>query len=220
MYLQITNRCNMKCKHCCYSCTANGQDMDIETVKAGLRLAADYGDAVTLGGGEPTLHPKFWEILGLTLGNSNDERIPYIITNGSQTEIAIALAGLAKRGVMGAALSQDPWHDPIDLEVRNAFIAGRKVRNYGENYTDFRDVRETQAEQVQPLGRARRWGTNKSARCICPGLFAKPNGDLCGCGCPDATPLGTVFAPEMPEGWSTCECSHCQEALKLSEASQ
>lgn len=31
MYIQITNRCNMSCPHCGMNCTAEGQDMTMET---------------------------------------------------------------------------------------------------------------------------------------------------------------------------------------------
>lgn len=50
-YLQITDKCNMSCKHCGMSCTKKGTFMSIET----FRNALNIGDeSITIGGGEPT----------------------------------------------------------------------------------------------------------------------------------------------------------------------
>ncbi len=60
MYIQITTRCNMSCEHCCYSCTHEGEDMSLET----FRNCLGFDEYNTLGGGEPTIHPLFWQFLG------------------------------------------------------------------------------------------------------------------------------------------------------------
>ena len=51
MYIQITDRCNMTCKHCCYNCTANGEDMSLETWKAAKEFMEYYHRYVSIGGG-------------------------------------------------------------------------------------------------------------------------------------------------------------------------
>lgn len=61
----LTTRCNMSCEHCCSNCTAEGQDMSYETWGKALAFVLDWGgETISLGGGEPTLHPLFWQILG------------------------------------------------------------------------------------------------------------------------------------------------------------
>ena len=79
MYIQITTRCNMECEHCCMSATAKGEDMSIGTFKNAL----EYDEYITIGGGEPTLHPKFWEMMGLALGFGE---YVWLATNGSITK--------------------------------------------------------------------------------------------------------------------------------------
>lgn len=63
MYLQITSRCNMLCRHCGFACTARGHDMSPEHFHKAIALAAEYEQHVTIGGGEPTLHPHCKEFM-------------------------------------------------------------------------------------------------------------------------------------------------------------
>ncbi len=60
--LQITNRCNLQCRHC-YIAEASRQDLS----KKQMRRVFDefeeiQGLRLLLSGGEPLLHPHFWEI--------------------------------------------------------------------------------------------------------------------------------------------------------------
>jgi len=48
----------MACAHCCFSCTGKGTFMSQEVFDKALEIAKEYNMTVTLGGGEPTLHPK------------------------------------------------------------------------------------------------------------------------------------------------------------------
>jgi len=66
MYLQITTRCNMHCDHCGFACTNQGEDMSLSTFEQALDIAADDSN-IDIGGGEPTIHPHFWKMLGLSL---------------------------------------------------------------------------------------------------------------------------------------------------------
>ena len=63
--VQIDERCNLSCAHCFVSATKQGQAMthhDI-TTKVIPRLAACRVDRVTLTGGEPTIHPRFLDVV-------------------------------------------------------------------------------------------------------------------------------------------------------------
>ena len=97
MYIQITTRCNMTCEHCGMDCGVEGDDMEVKTFKN----AVDHDECATIGGGEPTIHPKFWEFIGLALGRAE---YVWLATNGKETDTALALAGLAKRGVIGCGV--------------------------------------------------------------------------------------------------------------------
>lgn len=63
--IQIDERCNLRCVHCFVSATEQGQTMahqDIIT-KVIPGLAACRVDRVTLTGGEPTIHPRFLNVV-------------------------------------------------------------------------------------------------------------------------------------------------------------
>lgn len=50
MVIRITSKCNMRCAHCCYSCSPNkGQHMDMWTFYAAVRFASNYDDEYDTG---------------------------------------------------------------------------------------------------------------------------------------------------------------------------
>lgn len=197
MYIMITSRCNMTCKHCGFACTAKGEDMSIET----FRNALGCNEHITLGGGEPTLHPLFWQMLGESIACCESV---WLATNGSQTTIAIALAKMAKKGVIGCALSQDDYHDEIDYEVIEAFRRGKRSVKHEDR--DYREIRDVTGKEIK----SGRWKKGKKG-CICEDIIIKPNGDVFGCGCKDAIRLGNVNTGyEIPEDWEYNTCSHHQ----------
>jgi len=59
---QITDRCNLRCRHC-YIGEGLHQDLPVEKI---LRVSKEFeeiqGLRLLLSGGEPLLHPHFWEI--------------------------------------------------------------------------------------------------------------------------------------------------------------
>ncbi len=82
--LDLTSACNFACPHCVDSKIINtGEYLNIEDVKRSLDILKSHGllSVILLGGGEPTLHRNFGEIvsyiksMGLQLG---------IVTNGSR----------------------------------------------------------------------------------------------------------------------------------------
>lgn len=200
MYLQITTKCNMSCAHCCYRCSMHGMHMRREVWETAIDFAKNQEDSISIGGGEPTLHPNFWEILGLCLGSFE---FVWLATNGSQTNTAIALAGLAKKGAIGCALSQDYWHDEIDYRVVEAFqIVGRRGDNDGR---EIRNVSE-HPENLSPGRDPTLAGNPKN--CPCPGLFITPTGKIKACGCRRSPVIGNVFdgisTPTPEDGWYDC----------------
>jgi len=180
----------MSCEHCCYSCTEEGEDMTMETVKNAFQLVPSY---ITIGGGEPTLHPQFLEILVRCMGAVEVETGVHVITNGSNSEIAKILYKLAKAKVIGAELSLDDYHDPIDPEVKHLFMQHEKsmVRNIAG--------REVNAGRCD-------FGTEG---CVCPDTVITPNGDVWVCGCEDSPVLGNVNDPDF-DYWDALEAAGCE----------
>ena len=215
MYIQITTRCNMMCPHCCYSCGPTGKDMDRGTFLRSLELASTYGEHVSIGGGEPTVHPLFWDFLGLALGHCEEPELLWLATNGYRTEDALQLAVLARRGILGVTLSRDSFHSPIDDQVVRAFTKNRSRMPGAFNYfPDMRDIRDV-SEKVVNTGRAVETGVgNTDGECVCEDLFVAPDGQIFFCGCQDLS-LGTVWDPQVDENFFVREdtCSR-HEAIE------
>ena len=216
MYVQITSRCNMKCRHCAFACTSKGKDMSKATFDKALALAAEYGQDIMIGGGEPTLHPHFkdyllhamWELGGVT----EDMGSPAVsvVTNGSNTEIALRLAKLASVGVISADVSQDQYHDPIDERVFKAFTPSMTpTGRIREN--DYRSIRNT-SKHISARGRAKEWAEYDD--CGCSSLFVDPQGNVYPCGC-KKTRLGNIhdanFTVDSERFSGECEDSAYRE---------
>lgn len=187
MYIQITTRCNMSCAHCCFNCTNKGIDMPESIFLKALKLCED--DYITIGGGEPTIHPKFWNYL---INAIVDCEGVWLATNGSQTKTALKLASLAKKGIIGCALSQDDFHDNIDNEVIQAFTKNNNLNTWHNNdHTDDREIRNL-SENIFKAGRALENEIWNREGCVCNDRIIKPDGSIYLCGCSDSIKIGDV----------------------------
>jgi len=151
--------------------------MSLEVFEATLKFIGD--DSLAIGGGEPTLHPQFWAFMGIALGETDNV---WLATNGSQTATAIRLARMAKRGIIGCALSQDCFHGSIDQAVVKAFKRANR-HSHLESEDDRREIRDV-SRHVYKHGRAvktRVWDEEKG--CVCEDTFVDPDGDIFTCGC-------------------------------------
>jgi len=123
-YLQLTTKCNMLCSHCLFACTAEGEDMSIATFRNALNFLSNYMgiEYVALGGGEPTIHPKFESMLFQAMSQFD---FVWLATNGKHKRRALMLAELSRKykDRFSAELSLDDYHEPIDKEVEEAFFA-------------------------------------------------------------------------------------------------
>lgn len=78
--VSITNRCNKGCDFCYRQSNHCGYDISVTDYKLILSNAKECGvQQIALGGGEPTLHPYFCEILKMTYESGI---IPNFSTNG------------------------------------------------------------------------------------------------------------------------------------------
>lgn len=212
MYLQITTRCNMSCAHCGYSCTPNGEDMSMEVFRAVL---PHLDTVVTIGGGEPTLHPQFEVILLECIAQLHQcvAYGPHIVTNGKITSKAMMIAALSKGGIIEGELSRDEYHDSIDDRVVAAF------EGVSKNGGGVRDTSQGGSRTPLPHGRGLEllgYEENETpeldgSECLCDTTMIKPNGDAHQCGCVDSPIIGNVF-----DGWDSPifgECCHSQEFI-------
>lgn len=90
VFLYITNRCNLRCRHCYLGDVNNFFDMDINAAKTLLEKTVRLGATkLTILGGEPTLHPFLPKIIKITkdLGfayvrlDTNGEFSPNLLNN-------------------------------------------------------------------------------------------------------------------------------------------
>lgn len=143
---------------------------------------------VTLGGGEPTLHPQFWHYLKYAI--SELDRLSYenghpfvgIVTNGSRTWTAIALANMAKHGKIWAKVSIDSYHDPIHWSVRRAFDSKWDKRRAPDPDKDYRQL-GVEPVYIAREGRAKEWGNRPKNLPFCCGMHVHPNGVTWECSC-------------------------------------
>jgi organic radical activating enzyme len=62
--LKITNYCNKNCEYCYQNSNTSGQHADFEDIKKIIDILADHEVfEIAIGGGEPTLHPNFIDII-------------------------------------------------------------------------------------------------------------------------------------------------------------
>jgi len=188
MHIMITRRCNMSCAHCCYACEANGEDMSLRTFKAAVDLAVEMNERVALAGGEPTVHPLFWDMMEYALSHSDDV---FVQTNGKITNKALALSKMAAVGLITSGISQDEWHEPISPLVIKAFT--KRKKSPGDKRF-IRDISWDPRRGPQKAGRCD-WGVEKCPMVGSP--FVEIGGEIKGCGCEDVPVIGSVFDPEM-----------------------
>lgn len=192
----------MTCKHCCFACTAKGTDMSRDTFHKAIALARDHESNITIGGGEPTLHPLFKEFLWhaiwelASVSNYQGNPAVFMVTNGSNTDTAITLARLAQRGVIGCRVSKDQYHDPIDPKVFAAFKKPDRDYYAPTSHRDEYDCRDigNDPTYIQAMGRAKNWGNRSQTEGCCGGLFVTPRGNLYACECKKVK-LGTISEP-------------------------
>lgn len=78
--VSITNRCNRCCDFCYRHSNLLGEDITLEDYQIVIENAKECGvQQIAIGGGEPTIHPDFCEILEMTRINGI---IPNYSTNG------------------------------------------------------------------------------------------------------------------------------------------
>lgn len=149
--LQITRRCNLRCRHC-YLGPAQTSDMSVEIIKAVLAEFQDMqGLRVLITGGEPLMHPDFGPINAI-LPEYNIRKV--LFTNGllinrdvldtlNIDEIQISLDGM-RRG--HEELRGKGTYDKAVKAIDDCIEAGKQVSVstmvHRENLNEFPAMRE------------------------------------------------------------------------------
>lgn len=213
MYLQITTKCNMTCDHCGFSCSNKGKHGDYNTIINSINFIIDNYDNeyICIGGGEPTLHPKFFDILKYCMNSFN---YVWLATNGSQTDSMYRLSNIidnedyeecdcSEEDIEGGycnhwldidnsedklsiALSQDSFHDPIDNKIIELWKNKSKYNKSCEIRNVNYGVINAGRAKINNIGQ-------REDRCICNDIFITPAGNIKACGCSNAPFVGDIY---------------------------
>ncbi|MBN2297049.1 MAG: radical SAM protein [Deltaproteobacteria bacterium] len=96
--LDLTSACNFRCPHCVDSGIINtGEALDLDTIRQSIDTLTEKGllSVILIGGGEPTVHTDFEEIVRYCRGNGLQVGI---VTNGSRLERVEEVADLLQEG--------------------------------------------------------------------------------------------------------------------------
>ena len=203
-YLQITTKCNMACEHCCFNCGGDQpyEHMSMATLKKAFKFMYAFGPVcnIAIGGGEPTIHPDFWNMFGaiMEFAAKNEARV-FMVTNGKLQFRAMALSMLcnsASESGFAVELSADSFHEEISNSVISAFKHNdchvRENRDYSV-YSESGRARETGAYGQTAYMFDHPDSNNTS--CLCDSTFIYPNGDIKQCGCEGRWNLNDDWEP-------------------------
>jgi len=245
MYLQITTRCNMTCAHCCYSCApGKGKHGEYNTIIAAIAYAREQGEeSISIGGGEPTLHPRFFDILRHCL---NDFDYVWLATNGSNTKAMYRLHNIIQgcdyesferedyctceeteectcepSGIiyqedkLSVALSQDHFHERDKVSQRIVDLWTRQANQHRHSHYEVRNLNNNVAGQ----GRAAKTGSGWGEHCVCEDFILRPDGKIKLCGCTHSPIIGDVWHGVAAKWQDKIDSdkfqdSRCYQALK------
>ncbi len=105
LFFEITSRCNLRCKHCGSVCTSIGQSLSVQDVESTLASVQPDHPMICLTGGEPLLHPDFFEIakrirsMGFSWGMTTnatliDEETAFQLRQTEMSTVSVSLDGL------------------------------------------------------------------------------------------------------------------------------
>jgi hypothetical protein len=179
----------------------------MDTVQATAEFIAGMqcGESFFIGGGEPTLHPKFWDIVDIVKDCNADwaeeNGVPpvQLVTNGSNTETVMRLVQMAYNDEAYVRLSRDQFHykypiDPGVIGVFQAYDGYPRSSLYVPRTRAHRNLEVgAYIHNVENVGRARYTGwSTKERGCDGIGPIITPNGKIWRCSCRNEC-IGDVF---------------------------
>jgi uncharacterized radical SAM superfamily Fe-S cluster-containing enzyme len=130
--VDLTNRCNLTCPVCFANANTAGYlyEPDVETIRKMLQALRDEkpvaGRIVQFSGGEPTVHPKFFEICSMArdMGFSHVQAA----TNGILMSDLDFAQQAAESGLQNIYLQFDGVNDNVYRKVRGEALLEKKLR--------------------------------------------------------------------------------------------
>lgn len=198
MYIWLNDECNMQCEHCLHDAKKvdKGVKMSRETFLNVEKLIHNTENSyISLGGGEPTLHPDFIPFVERLI--EKDVHV-WFATNGTRPgtlkKIIKMISQLEDEDFLRFEVSLDYYHDKDML--KDWVIA------YAENNKIVRNT--TKHRLPDRRGRAITSGIACQERSMCYcGASVLPNGNVTVCGCENPMIMGNVNNP-VDLQWLTC----------------
>lgn len=126
---ELTSSCDLNCPICLGRPSERGHFISSEQIKTMAKAVVDYagpGQIITLGGGEPTLHPQFFEMVDILRENGLQEL--WLYTNGRRiARDPDFVRQLAQRNIY-AVLQWDGFNDAIYAKLRGTKLLEEKRR--------------------------------------------------------------------------------------------
>lgn len=187
MYIQITDHCNMTCAHCGYGCSPEKNNfITVGQFNNAISIASEIkSQFLTIGGGEPTLHPDFWKFFDIAI---NRIGAVSIVTNGTQYETCKSLFELSEKDEnISVCVTLDKYHDSKMIDKR----LFKHIKNKPELRKKNTNV------SITPIGRAKSLSRktnsiNNGKCCFGPNPTMFVNGNIGICGCPDTQIIGNI----------------------------
>lgn len=164
---------------------------------------------------EPTLHPRFFDILKLCMERFDNV---WMATNGSNTNAMLRLSNIIDNfdydnhvcncgcddsdncscdysdtifnddNKLTVELSLDQFHDPIDDRIKTLWR-----RKAEQHKTSGYGVRSVAFDRLSGTGRAKTRLALDFDHCVCNGLIIKPTGKIRLCGCTRSPVIGNIW---------------------------
>jgi MoaA/NifB/PqqE/SkfB family radical SAM enzyme len=188
LYWRITDKCNLQCRHCAYSCGPDGKSVSVDDAKRIVdNFPRDLG-FLLLGGGEPMfVRPLLGEILDYINSKGFPNLIMQLQSNGfwarDEESAKDGLDWLDEKKIRSVDFgSDDPYHAEQGINVND--INGKSIDKYlGQilpvnNNRDrvYFSKRGVPPGEIRPFGR----GKNLSAADFCRFSFCLASGFLDG----------------------------------------
>ena len=107
LFFEITDRCNLECRHCGSSCSAEGQNLTSDDIEKVLGTIGPDKPMICLTGGEPMMHPGFFDIaecirdMGFTWGMTTnatliEDETALKLRDAGMSTVSVSLDGMER----------------------------------------------------------------------------------------------------------------------------
>ena len=107
LFFEITDRCNLECRHCGSSCSAEGQNLTLGDIEKVLGTISSGKPMICLTGGEPMMHKDFFDIaecirdMGFSWGMTTnatliDDEAALKLRDAGMSTVSVSLDGMER----------------------------------------------------------------------------------------------------------------------------